>query len=406
MIIKGKGSLSKTGPNTWVGRFSLGPDPSHPRKYLYSPRKTFHCEHEWEARIEMEKYRQELEENGIPQKSLTSIEQYAKHWFSLRNGNHNSPRTAERERLDIRHIIELFPDVELKQLTPLVIKTAYDEARISDRFDKEIYQINKRLRQILNSAIEDGLIKKNPALKVTIPKPEPKEKDYLDPIRIAKFNSLLLNTPLSGEVIASHILLHNGFRPGEVYAFSWSSFSFSTSRFFVGSQFSNDMKLRSPKSKASKDWAVVDGDLWAILFEWKQIQREYLISIGVQQTEETPIASNSLGGRLDPTNFGRWFRNFCADNGFGKFTIVTKTFKRDGKTIERGKGYEGLCPNMFRDIFSTQLVTNIKVDPRTLQSRMRYSDPSISLRNYTHPVLEEEYASAEAYSKLISRNGR
>ena len=108
----------------------------------------------------MEKYRQELEENGIPQKSLTSIEQYAKHWFSLRNGNHNSPRTAERERLDIRHIIELFPDVELKQLTPLVIKTAYDEARISDRFDKEIYQINKRLRQILNSAIEDGLIKK------------------------------------------------------------------------------------------------------------------------------------------------------------------------------------------------------------------------------------------------------
>ena len=52
----------------------------------------------------MEKYRQELEENGIPQKSLTSIEQYAKHWFSLRNGNHNSPRTAERERLDIRHI--------------------------------------------------------------------------------------------------------------------------------------------------------------------------------------------------------------------------------------------------------------------------------------------------------------
>lgn len=237
-----------------------------------------------------------------------------------------------------------------------------------------------------------------------IPKPEPEEKDYLDPRRIAKFNSLLLSMPLSGKVVATHILLHNGFRPGEVYAFSWNSFNFSTSRFFVGSQFSNDMKLRSPKSKASKDWAVADGDLWAILFEWKEIQRGYLKSIGVQQTGDTPIASNSLGGRLNPTNFDRWFRNFCADNGFGKFTIVTKTFERDGKTIERGKGYKGLCPNMFRDIFSTQLVTNIKVDPRTLQSRMRHSDPSISLRNYTHPVIEQEYASAEAYANIISNN--
>lgn len=402
MQIKGKGTLRERSKGVWIGRFNLGRDPLHPGKYLYSPSRTFHCTHEWEARKLMEEYRLELEEFGIPNKDIEYLDTYAREWASLRKNTHGSPRTAEREELDVRHIEEIFPKIKIKQLTPASIKAAYDDARLSDRFDKEIYQINKRLRQILNSAVEDGLIRKNPALKVVIPKPKPEEKDYLNPERIAEFNSILLSYPFCGEIIASLILLHNGFRPGEVYAFSWSSFNFATSRFFVGKQFSNDMKLRPPKSEASKDWAVADGDLWAILFQWKQMQKDYLNSIGIEQTEETPIASNSLGGRLDPTNFGRWFRNFCADNGFGKFTIVTKTFERNGKIIERGKGYKGLCPNMFRDIFSTQLVTNVKVDPRTLQSRMRHSDPSISLRNYTHPVLEEEYASAEAYSKLIA----
>ncbi len=401
MEIKGKGSLRERSKGVWIGRFNLGPDPNRAGKYLYSPSRTFHCENEWQARIEMEKYRQELEEFGIPKKTSSYLDSYSEEWLNLRKGSHGSPRTAEREALDVRHIKELFPHTKLESLTPQMIKTVYDEARESGRFDKEIYQINKRVRQILDSAVEDGLIKKNPAKKIVIPKPKPEEKDYLDSRRIAEFNSLLLSQPLSGKIVGAMILLHQGFRPGEMYALSWKDFNFATSRFYIESQYSNDMTLRDPKSDASKDWSVVDGDLWAILFEWKLVQEEYLKSIGVKQTENTPIASNDLGGRFDPTNYGRFFRNFCADNGFGKFTVVTKTFERDGKTIERGKGYKGLCPNMFRDILSTQLVTKIKTDPRTLQTRMRHSDPSISLRNYTHPVIDEEYASAEEYSSIL-----
>ena len=402
MEIKGKGSLRERSKGVWIGRFNLGPDPNHVGKYLYSPSRTFHCNHEWEARIEMEKYRQELEDFGIPKKTSSYLDTFSDEWLNLRKGSHGSPRTAEREALDVRHIKELFPHTKIKSLTPQIIKTAYDEAQASGRFGKEIYQINKRLRQILDSAVEEGLIKKNPAKKVVIPKPKPEEKDYLDPRRLAKFNSLLLSQPLSGRIVGTIILLHQGLRPGEMYALNWNNFNFATSRFYIENQYSNDLELRDPKSQASKDWSVVDGDLWAILFEWKNVQKKYLERVGLKQTDDTPIASNELGGRLDPTNYGRCFRNFCSDNGWGKFTVVTKTFERDGKILQRGKGYQGLCPNMFRDILSTQLTTSLKTDPRTLQSRMRHSDPSISLRNYTHPVLNEEYASAIAYSKLLN----
>ena len=402
MKIKGKGTLTQTSKETWVGRFSLGEDPLHPGKYLYSPKRTFHCRSEWEARKAMENYRTELEEFGIPERNLLFLDKYADKWLSDREGSYKSPRTAEREKLDIKHIKELFPKARMKSLTPLAIKTAYKEARERGRFDKEIYQINKRLRQILNTAVEDGIIGKNPANKVIIPKPEPEPKDYLDPKRLALFNQLLLSQPWSGEVVGAKILLHTGIRPGEAYALRWHDFDACACRLFIDHQFSNDMQLRKPKSKASRDWVAIDSTLWAFLITWKQVQAEYLLKIGGEQIKTTPIVSNIKGKHFDPTNYGRWFRNFCADNGFGSFSVVTKTFIRNGKTFYRGKGYVGLCPNMFRDIQATMLVGHVNVDPRTLQARMRHSDPSISLRFYTHPVLDNEFKAAEAFANILN----
>lgn len=401
MKIKGKGHLEHVADGVWRGRFSLGPDPDRPGKYLYTPKRTFYCEEEWEARSQFEAYRIELEEYGIPDKDVAYLGAYAERWLLLRDGTHGSPRTADRERSDVRNIQRLFPNVKLENLTVGVIKTAYKDARDSGRFDKELYQINKRLRQILKEAVKEGQIRRNPANDVVVPKPEPEPKDYLDPERLVKFNTALRTLPMCGEVIGAQMLLRTGIRPAEMYGSSWKFLDEEASRLFIGEQYSNDLQLRRPKSRASRDWVVIDSELLAMLLTWKRIQKDELERIGVEQTPETPIASNSLGGRFDPTNYGRWFRNFCVDNGFGEYTVVTKTFERDGRTITRGRGYVGLCPNMFRDIQATELVGVLKVDARTLQSRLRHSDPRTSLKYYTHPMLENEYQAAEGFAKLV-----
>lgn len=401
MKIKGKGSLTEVAPGVWQGRFSLGPDPDRPGKYLYTPKRTFYCEEEWEARSQFEAYRKELETHGIPDKDVAYVGAYAERWLNLRKGTHGSPRTEDRERQDVRNIQELFPNVKLRALTPGLIKSVYKEARDSGRFDKELFQINKRLRQILKDAVIEGQILTNPAYDVVISKPEPEPKDYLDAERLFEFNSVLLSIPLCGEVVGSQMLLRTGIRPAEMYGSSWKFLNEKTSRLFIGEQYSNDLQLRKPKSKASRDWVVIDSELLAMLMVWKRMQKEELAKMGVEQTPDTPIASNSLGGRFDPTNFGRWFRNFCVDHGFGEYTIVTKTFERDGKTIKRGKGYAGLCPNMFRDIQATQLVGTFNTDTKTLQSRLRHSDERTSLKYYTHRVLKNEYVAAENMGKLL-----
>lgn len=105
---------------------------------------------------------------------------------------------------------------------------------------------------------------------------------------------------------------------------------------------------------------------------------------------------------MDPTNFGRFFRNLCADTGFGRFETVTKTFVKDGKIYHRGKDYKGLCPNMFRDIMATTLSGELGVDPNTLKTRMRHSDASVSLNYYAHPIENSEYDAADLYRKYLA----
>ena len=404
MKIKGKGSLRQVRPGAWIGRFNIGPDPDRPGKYLYTPSRTFHCEAEWEARAALEKYRAELESNGLPDKDREHLHAYLSYWLTLREGSYKSPRTEEREKLDVRHIMELFPNVKISKLTPLFIRETYDKARESGKFDKEIYQINKRLRQVLDSAIEDGVISRNSAKRVTVPKPDPEPKDYLDHDRLVSFNRMINEQPLSGQIIGIHILLRTGMRPAEMYGLSWSDVDLASSRISINKQYSNDLKLRKPKTKSSASWIAIDGDLWYILFKWKAEQEVYLRElVGKKQTPETPVASNAIGGRIEPTNFGRFFRNLCVDTGFGRFETITRTFTKDGVTHYRGKGYKGLCPNMFRDIMATTLSGELGVDPNTLKTRMRHSDASISLNYYAHPVENSEYDAANLFSSYLEK---
>ncbi len=101
---------------------------------------------------------------------------------------------------------------------------------------------------------------------------------------------------------------------------------------------------------------------------------------------------------IQPRNFNRWFENFCVDNGFGKYTQDIRSFVRDGKAITRGKGYEGITPHSLRHTQSTLLIGN-GVDVKTVQARLGHSSPSLTLKQYTRFMSQND----EAASKLIDR---
>jgi len=405
VAIKGKGSVYYRGGDTYSIRFNTGPDPDRPGKYTYTPRKTVHAKSQWELDKAIEEYRRELEENGIPNRDLEYLEAYIDKWMTLRKGAHRSPRTAERECLDVKSLKRLFPHVKIRGLTPIMIKETY-EANSDWLTPGNTFQLNKRLRQILNEAVEDGVIRKNPAQKVVIPKPVPKEKDYLDVERLRSFQQLLFKQEVSGNIVIAQILLHTGMRPGEAYGLSWEDIDFKKESIFIRHQYSNDKELRAPKSRASKASVPMDYVLAEYLKTWRPIQTRWMNAFGIDCTEKTPVATNEAGKRIDGTNYGRWFRNFCADNGFGEYTNVTHTFEQDGIIYERGNGYVGLCPNMFRDILPTALIGTLGVDLETASKLLRHEDATVTAQHYVHPIEENQYRASELYAQMLTEQDR
>ena len=133
---------------------------------------------------------------------------------------------------------------------------------------------------------------------------------------------------------------------------------------------------------------------------WKAEQAAYLATIGIEQTEDTPVLNDELGNFIDEANYGRWWREFAVDNGFGKFTKDVRTTKMNGKMVTRGKGYKGYALHELRHTQAT-LLQGI-VSPKAAQHRLGpHSQISMTMNTYAHFLDAEDRAVAEAMDGIL-----
>lgn len=196
--------------------------------------------------------------------------------------------------------------------------------------ESRLHRVHQKLSQIMNQAVDDGLIAKNPCSPISIPRPKPKERHSLTIDEAQRLNSIILGLPASAPHCAVLLALHTGMRRGEVLGLTWEHVHFDKRKLYVAQQYACDKVPRDPKSKKSKRWISLDSEIVAYLEEWKRTQRielenrkrrldrEDTDAIAILQTEKSPVVTNVYGGYYDPNIFGRWFREFCVENGFGE----------------------------------------------------------------------------------------
>lgn len=429
-IITGNGSYwvkDKDHPNTIVMQYSLkklasADDSKTP--YRHSRRKTIHVDPKLSKRAkdaairrELEIFRRELVEEFAQEGANTiTVGEYAREYHEMREGTMKSPLSYKREGLDIKHIDELLGSIQLQELTSSDIKRAYSDSRRSQRFsESELKKIHTKLGQVLREAIRDGIITANPLNGVDAPKPKPAERKALPVVDAARFLSCLSKEKLSACVVATYLLLETGMRRSEAMGCVWADYDATTGRLNIEKQFAADLDRRSTKSVAGHRNLFLSQDTQSFLARWKDIQRAELNEWGIVQTPSTPIThvistqpaedgSNLLvakAGFMNPNNFSRWFRNFCADNDFGQFTEDTYEYNYKGKKLKRGKGYKGLTPHMLRHTQATLLIGS-GADMKTVQARLGHSDASLTLRTYSHAIPANDKVAAETFSSLLA----
>lgn len=417
----GNGSVYEVKDGVFQYRFNLGKDPLT-GKYAYSPKRTLHCEGKSKRaqqamlRNALEEYKEELNSGVVRRGKDRSISEYAEDFHSLREETMGSPLAYEREGYDIRHIKELFGEAGLGNLRSDDIRHAYAEARKTGRFsESEIRRIHVKLKQIMQEAVDNELIVRNPCNGIKLPKANVEARQSLSSDEAARLLSCLLHEGQSPGTVCTMLLLECGLRKGEALGLSWGDYDETDPErpvLHIVHQYTNDKTLRAPKSRMSRRTIAVSKSLAGYLAEWRATQSSLLASLGIEQSDLTPIVHSigvveNDGGkhavvvRMDGHNFSRWFRDFCVDNNFGAYEKVTKTFVKDGKTHVRGTHYSGLVPHALRHTQATLLIGGGS-DVKTVQARLGHASPSTTLAIYAHAIEANDRRAAEAFDEIIS----
>ena len=408
--LSGIGSVEKTGKGAWRIRVALGKDPVT-GKYRKSPSRTVHGTKSDATKALME-YRAELMDASAVKPSDITVGDYATRFHEEREHEFRSPLAWNREAYEIKRIVAAFGAYRLQDLDTFTLRSAYSRMRKEGASESSLHRVHQKLSQIMNQAVDDGLVIKNPCAPISIPRPKPKERHSLTIDEAQRLNSILLELPASAPRCAVLLALHTGMRRGEVLGLTWEHIHFDKRKLFVAQQYASDKVPRDPKSKKSKRWISLDNEVVAYLEEWKRVQKAELDTrkrrlegedtdaIAIPQTEKSPVVTNAYGGYYDPNIFGRWFREFCVENGFGKQGRAIRYVDSHGIPRIKRTGYEGLKFHELRHTQATLLISN-GADIKTVQNRLGHSTAALTMDIYAHAIEQNDREAADEIGELL-----
>ena len=411
MVIIGNGTIMDVKPGkVYRLRHCIGKDPVT-KKYLKSPWKTVYCTKR-EARDELAKYKQELIEKeelaNSPEKApVPTVQAYVEAYLNIRATNKKlSANTLMHDKCDFAHVVKLFGDFALDELTPDIINARCSSYRLAEgKSLNVISRIAKSLKTLYRRAVIDGLIeyRQNPCFGIDIDQPEPSNRKSLTVNEFRRLTAIVESAPISARYVAVKIGLATGMRKGEVLGLTWDAVDMEACKFSIRQQFTQDGSLKGPKSKAGNRILSIDKNTVRYLVRWKKKQALILEMHGMKQTPDTPVVNSENGGFQDPRAFSRWFRDFCVKNGFGEYkeTSVYRDGqgKYDGWRRTRKSGYEGLCFHELRHTQATLLIGS-KCDIKTVQHRLGHSDIETTLNIYAHAIDANDEAAAQTIAML------
>lgn len=411
-------------PNTWLITFYLQ-EKDENGKIRRAPKRTVHGLKS-DAKNELARYKAEYLAGTIDlspnEQEEDTVGSYARRFHELHSMR--SPLAYKREGLEVRHIERMFRGTLLRELDAKKIRAAYARERArrnkpaakgapAPLSEDGLHKVHVKLRQILRQAYMDGDIPSNPCDLIEFKKPpQAKKRGTLSLSEARRFRTEVLEAYADepdAKLVALLIVIATGVRRAEVLGLSWGDVSDDGSVLEIRNQYSSDKDLRDPKADSERTLRVDDATA-SVVSEWRREQLAQLEAVNRRRAKRGmdpavidasyPVISGKYGDRLDPNNFDRFFRNFSVDHGFGKFTVDVKTKTYGGRTITRGKGYQGLLLHELRHTVASLLIAD-GLDVKSVQVQMGHSSAQTTLNVYSHAFAERSHIAAESLGRLL-----
>ena len=306
-------------------------------------------------------------------------------WLTYWYENHSKPKirptTQETYESRIRlHIIPEIGNIPLNKLTQNDLQQFYGRLkksgrkRFTDKYgeglsDRMVRMCHATCRSALEKAVQDGLIRVNPAIGCKLPPKKAREMQVLTREELQRF---LIQAKFEGYYEVFLLDLATGLRRGELMALQWDDLNFKTGVLNVNKQVYDvrgQLQISTPKTKNSVRKLVLPPAVVAVLREYKEtVDSRWMFPSPVK--EDCPITPGVVRRRL--------------------------------QLILEHAGCKHVRFHDLRHTFATLALEN-GMDVKTLSAMLGHVSAATTLDIYTHITDDMQRAAAASIGRSIGK---
>lgn len=365
----GEGSVHQRADGRWQAIITL---PSGRRKYFYAETRQ-------KASIAMTAALRDVA-LGVPVVAeKQSVGEYLTTW--LEGAAHDlAPRTHARYRSHInRYLIPALGRLKLARLTAQQVQALYATRLNAGAAAGTVRQMHAVLRRALGDAMRLGILPRNVATLVKVPKRNKEEMYTLSPEEVKTFLTAVEGERLEGLYV---LAVTSGMRLGELLALRWRDVDLDAGALHIRATLryrnSATYYFDSPKTPKSRRKIALSLTALEALRRHRARQAEERLAAGPVWRNDDLVFCTAVGGALNG--------NHLSGRGFQEILKLT-----------------GLPRIRFHDLRHTcaTLLLRRGVHPKVVSELLGHSTIQMTLDRYSHVLPDMQQAATEAMDAML-----
>lgn len=371
-----RGHITKRGKGSYSVVIRRGKDPTT-GKYLQSWFTVKGTKKEAEKKLA--ELLHQMDTGTFMKPGNTTVKDYLELWLNNYAGPNLSPRSYERYESIVRvHLVPALGRISLTQLKPPHVQKIYATGLNKGLSPRSVRYHHVVLHKALQTALKWGLVSRNAADGLDVPKAHRPDMQIWEQHDIVRFLETAKSTPYQP---LFHLALFTGMRRGELLALRWSDIDLIMGQVSVSRSLAclNDgtYLFSEPKTARSRRTIALPPSAALSLKEHLERQRLECAMQGTLWTSEALVFSNSEGKPWRPNSISRAWET---------------TANRAGVKVIR-----------FHDARHTHASIMLKqgIHPKIVQERLGHSSIAVTLDTYSHVTAGLQEAAARTFDEAF-----
>jgi integrase len=370
-----RGYVRKRGKDSYSIAVSLGRDPATGKyKYVWVGVKG----NKREAERRLSELLHRLDTGAFVSPSKTTVADYLRRWLQEYVRPNLSPRGFERyESIARVHLIPSLGAIALTQLRPEHLQRHYASKLNEGLSPRSVRYQHVVLHKALETAMKWGLVVRNVADGVDVPRSRRKDMQTWSELEVRHFLDVAKDSPYYP---LFHTTLYTGMRRGELLALRWRDIGVQEIHVNRSLHQLRDGSYIFTQPKSAKSRRTIDLSPSSILAiaEHRERQEGIRIVIGVPMKQEDLVFSTPEGKPLRPNTVSRAWTVLAARAGLRAIRLHDARHTHASLMLKQG------------------------VHPKIVQERLGHGSIQVTLDTYSHVAPGLQKAAAESFDKLIS----